>query len=155
LEIRDGGELVDLLLRGWEIEKRFEGISYDESLRYAMWDKAKKVLPDLVYDSGRHLMLVESMIARVKTPHLNSGYSQHVSTFPFEKTWDAEMMREIRRVEKRAAETYSVVLERLRESDSSAYLNSRDREYLLATLEQLVREENSHFALADSIISGA
>jgi len=150
--ISDGAELVGLLLKGWEIEKQFEGVSCDESNRYATCDKVRRLMPQLISESGEHLSLVESMIARVNTDCRKWDYAQHVSKFPFHLSWDAEMIREIARVERRAMDAYANILRRLKDSDSSAFLSPEDREFVLETLERLVHDENEHSILAASAL---
>ena len=151
-QISDGAELVGLLLKGWEIEKRFECVSLEESDRYATWSQLRQLMPRLISDSNEHLSLVESMVARVKTDRRKWDFPQRVSKFPFHLSWDEEMAKEIARVERRMMENYSDILVRLEASDSSAYLAPADREFVLEGLKRLVREEDVHYRLATSVL---
>jgi len=149
----NGAELVDMLLAGWEIEKRFEGVSYGESERYASTARVKKIMPYLVGQSTEHEYLVKSMIQRVKTDRQKWDFPQRVSKFPFHLSWDEEMMKEILRVERKAMETYADILARLQVSDTKAFLDVADREFLVNGLKKLVMDEEEHARLAQSAIA--
>jgi len=137
-----------MLLKGWEIEKQFESVSLAEVDRYATRPPLRKLMPQLISDSNGHQLLVESMIGKVRTDRRRWDFSHHISKYPFHMSWDAEMVKEIVRVERRMMEHYSEIYMRLNSSDSSVYLSLEDREYVLEGLKRLVRDEGMHYRLA-------
>ncbi len=138
---------MELLVKGWEIEKGFESVSESEVDRYATNPHVKSLMPRLMRDSARHEAMVRSMIDMVKTERPGWNYRNYISRFPFNMSWDLEMVRELARVEKRVREHYSDIYVRLVASDSSEYLGDVDRDYLLAALKVLVRDEGEHYRL--------
>lgn len=66
VEIRTGEELANFLRKALEIEAGFESVSQWEGYTNVKKDESRDVVFELISESEKHRILVETMISKIK-----------------------------------------------------------------------------------------
>ncbi len=149
-KFQSGDELMMMLRRAMEIELAFEQDAQWEG--YYEKEKLREVLMELIVDSGRHAVLVQGLIDKVKVTPGKEHPPLHGKAFNFRNKNDLEMMMEIGHTEQLMKDIYSSIRESVKASPPGLLKNEDERGAFLEEIEQLVQAETHHAELVTKYV---
>lgn len=145
-----GDELASMLGKALQIELSFEQEAQWEG--YFEKDALRKVLMELILDSGRHADTVRGLIDRARVSSGHVPAPAHGRPFNFRNKNDLEMMMEMGRTERLMRDLYSDIRETVAASGPEVLKDGTDRDAFLADLDTLIEAEKRHSDLVSSYV---
>lgn len=143
-----GAELLSLLKRALYIERTFENEAQWEG--YYEKEELRGLLIELIMDSGKHAVIVESLMSRVKADGVVDFTPPHGKLFNFRSKNDLEIMMELEKTEKLMFDMYSQILTFVKSSNIEGIIKKEDLPGFITDLESLVKWEKHHMELVSS-----
>jgi rubrerythrin len=144
VEIRTGEELANFLRKALEIEAGFESVSQWEGYISVKMDEFRDVVFELISESEKHRILVETMISKIKMSPGSESPPLKSPVFNFKNKTEFEIMMDLLKYEKLAYDTYLNIKEALIDSNLSGLLDEKDVPFFFSTLDVLIRDEAEH-----------
>jgi hypothetical protein len=148
--LKSGDELANLLKKALQIEEGLETVAQWEAYISAKNYKFRKMIFEMLSESEQNKSMIEEMLRRVKVsgPHEVREIKPHV--FDVQGKEDQEVMDELYDTELLMLNTYTLIRETLKGVDLDQFIDPKDQEFFLTTLNTLITQGEDHAASASS-----
>lgn len=148
--INSGDELVNLLRKALQIEQGLESVAQWEAYISAKNYKFRKMIFEMLSESEKNKSMIEEMLSKVKvtSPHQMENITPHI--FNFQGKEDQEVMDELYQTELLMLNTYTLIRETLMGVNLDKFIDPKDQEFFLTTLNILITKGEDHSAMASS-----
>jgi hypothetical protein len=148
--IKSGDELANLLRKALQIEEGLESVAQWEAYISAKDYKFRKMIFEMLSESDENKAKIEELLSKVKVtgPREMRDLKPHV--FNFAGKEDQEVMDELYQTELLMLNTYTLIREALVGADMNEFIETKDHESFMETLNSLIKKGEDHAAMASS-----
>ena len=148
--IKSGDELANLLRKALQIEESLESVAQWEAYISAKDYKFRKLIFEMLSDSEINKSMIEELVNKVKISGPRETRALLPHTFDFGGKEDQEVMDELYLTELLMLNTFTLIREALVGVNLDEFIDPKDQESFMKTLNALITKGEDHAAMASS-----